>query len=170
MQTSQQINRDSNIRTTSNNSCTRAVQDKPRATAKHRIIAAIICIALTAFFTFFALAAYNHIDLGSHLGRCGFKMMYGIPCPTCGYTTATLAFAQGKIIKAFYIQPACAFFCSVFVFIGIISFIIAVFGINFKFVKKFFEEVKIRHIIFSLIVIVISGWAVTLARAIVQNQ
>ncbi|MBN2590612.1 MAG: DUF2752 domain-containing protein [Sedimentisphaerales bacterium] len=126
-------------------------------------------MALSAFFVSFAIAAHYHVDMGSRLGRCGFKMMYGIPCPTCGYTTATLAFARGKVISAFYIQPACAFICSTFVLIDIISFIIAVFGVNFLFISRFFAEVKIRHIIFSLIVIVASGWAVTLARAVAHK-
>lgn len=139
------------------------------ASSKHRAIAAAIFITLSAFFGFFAVAAHFHVDMGSHLGRCGFKQMYGLPCPTCGYTTATLAFSQGKIIEAFNIQPACALFCSLFVLIGIISFIIAVFGINFSFVSRFFTEVKLRHIIFSLIVIIASGWAVTLARTVAKK-
>jgi len=140
------------------------------ASSKHRMIAAIIFIALSAFFGFFAIAAHYHVDMGSRLGRCGFKQMYGLPCPTCGYTTATIAFSQGKIIDAFDIQPACALICSIFVVIGIISFIIAIFGVNFRFISRFFDEVKIRHIIFSLIVIITSGWAVTLARAVAHNS
>ncbi|MBN1975429.1 MAG: DUF2752 domain-containing protein [Sedimentisphaerales bacterium] len=140
-----------------------------RASGRQRIIAAVIFIAIGAFFGFFSIAAYKNVDMGQHLGRCGFKTMYGLPCPTCGMTTATLAFAQGRILEAFYIQPACGLLCSIFVFAGIISFIIAVFGINFVFVSRFFAEVKIRHIVLALIIIIASGWAVTLARAIAQK-
>ena len=168
MQSSQQINQDSRFGT--RDSKIRATSDKLRATIRYRIVAASIFAAISAFFLFFALGAHFHIDMGDRLGRCGFKMMYHIPCPTCGYTTATLAFSQGNIIEAFNIQPACALLCSLFVFIAIISFIIAVFGIKFRFINKFFSEVKFRHIIFSLIVIVGSGWAVTLARAIAQRS
>ena len=139
------------------------------ATGRQRIIAAVLFVVLALFFGSFALAAHSNLDMGDYLGRCGFRQMYGIPCPTCGMTTATLAFAQGKILDAFYIQPACALICSILVLIGIISFIIAVFGINFRFVARFFAEVKIRHIIFALIIIIISGWAVTLARAISEH-
>ncbi len=164
MQSSQQINMNEMQQNTSKSKII------SRASKRQRITAAIICITLSAFFIFFIIGAHYHINMGDHLGRCGFKMMYGIPCPTCGYTTATLAFIRGNIISAFYIQPACAFICTTFVFIDIISFIIAVFGFNFWFINKFFDEVKIRHIIFSLIVIVGSGWVVTLTRAIAQKQ
>ncbi len=164
MQTSQQLNMNEMI------SSTNKSKYIFRANRKDRIIAAVIFAALSSFFVSFAIAAHYNVDMGDRLGRCGFKMMYGIPCPTCGYTTATIAFARGRIIDAFNIQPACAFICTTFVLIDILAFIIAVFGVNFRFINRFFNEVKIRHIIFSLIVIVASGWAVTLARAVAQNK
>ncbi len=139
------------------------------ASGRQRVVAAIIFMVLGLFFASFIVAAHSSVDMGDYLGRCGFRQAYGIPCPTCGYTTAILAYAQGKILEAFSIQPACAFICSILIFIAIISFIIAVFGINFRFVKRFFNEVKIRHIILALIIIIASGWAVTLARALAQR-
>jgi hypothetical protein len=167
MQSSQQINQDSGFVT--RDSDFRATSDEQRATKKQRIIAALIFAALSVFFGSFAIAAHSNKDMGQFLGRCGFKQIYGLPCPTCGYTTATLAFVQGKILDAFYIQPACGLICSIFIFTAIISFIIAAFGIRFKFITKFFKEVKIIHIIFALVVIIASGWAVTLARALAQR-
>jgi hypothetical protein len=140
-----------------------------RASGKQRIIAALIFAALCVFFGSFAIAAHSNADMGQYLGRCGFKQRYGLPCPTCGMTTATLAFSQGKILDAFYIQPACGLICSIFVFVGIIAFLTAAFGIKFKFVTRFFAEVKIIHIIFAFIVIIASGWAVTIARALAQR-
>ena len=140
------------------------------ASGKQRIISAIILMVLGLFFGSFAIAGHKNVDMGQYLGKCGFKALYNLPCPTCGYTTAMIAFSQGKIVEAFNIQPACAFICSVLLFIAIISFLIAFFGIKFKFVDRFFSEVKIRHIIVALIIIVISGWAVTLAKAVAQNS
>ena len=136
-----------------------------RATGRQRLIAVIVFAILSVFFGSFALASHFNLDMGNYLGRCGFKTMYHLPCPTCGYTTATLAFTKGKIFEAFYEQPACGLLCSIFVIIGVISLIIALFGINFSFVVKILTEVKIRYAIFALIIIVASGWAVTLARA-----
>jgi hypothetical protein len=141
-----------------------------RASARQRLIAIIICLAIISFFGFFIAAVHFEIDAGRWLGYCGFKQRTGLPCPTCGMTTATLAFAQGRILKAFYIQPACALLCSLMVIIAFLAFIIAVFGIYFRFLNRFFAEVKIRHIIVAIIIIIASGWAVTLARAIVAAE
>ena len=85
-------------------------------------------------------------------------------------TTAAFAFAQGKILKAFYIQPACALLCSVMVIAALLAFVIAVFGIYFRFLNRFFAEVKVWYIIVAMIIIIASGWAVTLARAIATAE
>ena len=130
----------------------------------------IVCLAVVGFFGIFALAGHYNIDMGRWLGYCGFKQRYGLPCPTCGMTTATLAFAQGKIFEAFFIQPAGALLCSVLVVIALLALVIAVFGVYFRFLERFFREVKIKYIILALIVIIAAGWAVTLARALVANN
>ena len=132
--------------------------------------AVIVCLAVVGFFGIFALAGHYNIDMGRWLGYCGFKQRYGLPCPTCGMTTATLAFAQGKIFEAFYVQPAGALLCSVLVVIALLALVIAVFGVYFRFLERFFREVKIKYIILALIVIIAAGWAVTLARALVANN
>ena len=155
MQTSQQVNKSKFFR---------------RASSRQRITAVIILLAVVGFFGFFTLAGHYNIDLGRWLGYCGFKQKYGLPCPTCGMTTATLAFSQGKISEAFYIQPACTLLCCVLVLIAFLAFITAVFGKYFRFIERFFYEVKVRYIILALIIIIAAGWAVTLARALVANN
>jgi hypothetical protein len=145
-------------------------QNKPKffhlASLNQRLAAAIICLAVAAFFGVFALAGHYKIDMGRWLGYCGFKQRTGLPCVTCGMTTATLAFAQGKILEAFYIQPACGLLCCVAVIAGVLAFFTAVFGVYFGFIKRFFVEVKLRYIILALLIIIAAGWAVTLARAL----
>ena len=84
-------------------------------------------------------------------------------------TTATVAFASGKIFSSFYTQPAAALLCCVLAVSAFLAFLIAVFGVYFGFLRRFFVEVKIKYIILALIVIVVAGWAVTLARAIRIN-
>ena len=132
--------------------------------------AVIVFSAVVGFFGLFALAGHYNIDMGRWLGYCGFKQRYGLPCPTCGMTTATLAFAQGKIFEAFYVQPAGALLCSVLVVIALLAFVIAVFGVYFRFLERFFREVKVKYIILTLIVIIAAGWAVTLARALAAGN
>ncbi len=52
----------------------------------------------------------NAAGLGTHtqlgFGPCPFYMRYGIPCPTCGYTTAVSHVAHGQWISAILTQPA----------------------------------------------------------------
>jgi hypothetical protein len=145
-------------------------ENKPKvfypASFRQRLAAAIICLAVAAFFGVFALAAHYKIDMGRWLGYCGFKQRIGLPCVTCGMTTATLAFAQGKILEAFYIQPACALLCCIAVIAGVLALFTPVFGVYFGFIKRFFTEVKLRYIILALLIILAAGWAVTLARAL----
>lgn len=137
-----------------------------RASSGQRLVAAIVCLGIIVFFAVFALAGHYKVDMGRWLGYCGFKQRYGLPCPGCGMTTATLAFAQGRIVEAFYIQPACGFLCSVLVITAFLAFIIAVFGIYFRFIERFFKEVKLWRLILALIIIIVAGWAVTMIRAL----
>ncbi len=52
----------------------------------------------------------NVAGLGTHMqlgyGPCPFYTRYGIPCPTCGYTTAVSHVAHGQWIAAIVTQPA----------------------------------------------------------------
>ena len=141
-----------------------------RASSGQRKVAAIVCLGIIVFFAVFALAGHYKIDMGRFFGYCGFKQRTGLPCPGCGMTTATLTFAQGKIFEAFYIQPACGLLCSVMVIAAILSFIIAVFGVYFSFIERFFKEVKLRYMIIALVIIIAAGWVVTLARAFAANN
>jgi hypothetical protein len=81
-----------------------------------------------------------------------------------------LAFARGKILEAFYIQPAGAFLCCLLVLIGLLALFTAVSGVYFHFIECFFKEVKLRYIILALIIIIAAGWAVTLARALAESN
>jgi hypothetical protein len=56
------------------------------------------------------------------------------------------------------------------VLIALLAFVTAVFGEHFRFIERFFYEVKVRYIILALIIIIAAGWAVTLARALVASN
>lgn len=155
MQTSQQVNK---------------MKIFSPSSSRQRLTAVIICLAVVGFFVFFALAGHYKIDMGRWLGYCGFKQKHGLPCPTCGMTTATLAFSQGKISEAFHTQPACTLLCCVLVLIAFLAFVTAVFGKHFRFIERFFNEVKVRYIILALIIIIAAGWAVTLAQALAARN
>lgn len=135
-----------------------------RATAKQRLISGLVVFIIAAFFCLLGLVVHYKIALWPY--GCGLKQAYNLPCPTCGMTTAVLTFTQGRIFEAFYIQPAGAFFCSLLVVSAFLALLTAVFGVYFQFLKRFFTEVKIRHLVLALIVIIAAGWAVTMARGL----
>ena len=140
-----------------------------RASFRQRLVAGVVFLVLAASFGLFALVGHYKIALWPF--PCGFQQRYNLPCPTCGVTTSVIAFAQGKILESFYIQPAAALLCCVLAVSAFLAFFVAVSGIYFGFLNRFFTEVKIKYIILTLIVIIAAGWAVTLARALAaKNQ
>jgi len=114
-----------------------------------RFIASAVFIAVVAVWFF---------------GVCGFKQSTGWPCPGCYVTTSAMAFAQGRILNAFYIQPAGALLCCGLVTVGVIAFLTAVFGKDFDFLHRPLSSKLIKYILISLIIIFSLAWAVTLAR------
>ncbi len=84
-------------------------------------------------------------------------------------TTSAICFAQGQIFKSFYIQPAAGLLCTLFLISAVLAFLTAVFGIYFDFLNHI-KEIKLSYIILALMIIIAAAWAVTLARAIVENR
>jgi hypothetical protein len=58
----------------------------------------------------------THEQLG--LEPCGWPVAYGIPCPTCGCTTAACHLVHGHIVDAFVAQPFGAVFMLASVLLG----------------------------------------------------
>ena len=139
-----------------------------RATSRQRGISGVVFLVLFVFFGLLAIGA--HYKIVRWPFPCGFKQKYDLPCPSCGMTTSVVAFAQGRIFESFYIQPAAAFLCSVLVVTAILSFLILVFGVYFVFLERFFNEGKVKHIILAVLIIIVAGWAVTLARALAAKS
>ena len=139
-----------------------------RASSGQRLRATFVFLAIAGLFGGLALAGHYRIALWPF--PCGFKQKYNLPCPACGMTSSAAAFAQGKILRAFYIQPAAGLLCCLLVVSAFLAFLIAVFGVYFGFLERLFGEVKVRYIILAFIVIIAAGWAVTLVRALVVNS
>lgn len=45
----------------------------------------------------------THVQLG--MAPCGWPLTYGIPCPTCGVTTAACHVMHGQLLQAVVVQP-----------------------------------------------------------------
>lgn len=140
------------------------------ATQKQRKAGCAFLVGILAVFGLFWLAAVDMIDLGMWFGLCGFKQRYQLPCPTCGFTTAAIAFAKGRILESFRIQPAGAFVCCLLVAGGFLAFITAAFGVYLKSVSQFVRQISIKYVILAIAVIVSGGWMVTFLRALAAKR
>lgn len=139
-----------------------------RPTTAGRIYAGAIFAAVVGIFWFLWSISADIMAANYIFGVCGFKQEYGLPCPGCYVTTASIAFVRGRVFEAFYIQPAGALLCSVLALVGVFSLLIAVFGIKFGFLYRLKLAQVIKYVIVSGIIIFGSGWGVTLARTIAE--
>lgn len=57
----------------------------------------------------------THEQLG--MDPCGWPIYYGIPCPTCGCTTAATQVVHGDVVGAFVTQP----FGAVLALLGVVA-------------------------------------------------
>ena len=137
-----------------------------RASGRQRKIAAVIACGILGLFISLWLLQRAGFDFGRILPPCGLKMRTGLTCPTCGMTTAVLAFARGQVLTAFYVQPAAGLLCSLLIIVAFFAFLIAASGVYFSFLDRLFAEVRIIHLVVGLLAILAAGWAVTLARAL----
>jgi hypothetical protein len=130
------------------------------------MIAAVITCGVLGLFASLWLLQRVGFDFGLLFPPCGLRMQTGLTCPTCGMTHAVLAFAQGHVLTAFYLQPAAGLLCSLLVVVSFFALPIAVSGVYFSFLDRLFAEVRMVHVVVGLLVILAAGWAVTLARAL----
>lgn len=74
-----------------------------------RSLAGIVAVAASVCFTTLARLQPDARGHGTHeqLGwsPCGWPLHYGIPCPTCGCSTAACLLVHGRIVAAVATQP-----------------------------------------------------------------
>ncbi len=139
-----------------------------KATRQQRLISVVLLLFIAAFFTTAFLMASGKLNL-SRWTTCGFRQRYGLPCPSCYMTTASLLFVEGNFVQSFVTQPAAFVLCVVLVITGFLSFLSAVFGIYFTFIDYFSYRANVKYIILAVLVIAAAGWIVTLARTFAER-
>ena len=137
-----------------------------KSTKQDRITFFWVFVIAVFLFVVFYLIKQGFLNMGPG-GGCAFERNTGLPCPTCGFTRSINAFMEGKILKAFYIQPAAAAGCIILAGIGFFSLLSAALGVNFSFLPPV-RLWQLNHIVLTIIIILAAGWAVTAARALAQ--
>ena len=87
--------------------------DRSEQRSRRRTARGIAAAVLAAGLGVLLVASLLHArpdGIGTHeqlgLPPCGLYQTTGIPCPTCGMTTAFAYAAHGRLLEAFYTQPA----------------------------------------------------------------
>lgn len=80
-----------------------------RVNTPARVVAAFIAMSLLAMLAIGASLNPDPHGHGTHtqlgLPRCGWEAALGMPCATCGMTTAVTHMAHGHPVRAFLTQP-----------------------------------------------------------------
>ena len=95
----------------------------------------------------------THQQLG--LSACAFKIRTGLPCPSCGFTTAFTYFAHANPIASFFTQPmgaALALATAVTVWIG---FYISLTG---RPVHRLFKLLPNRYYMMPILIFALLAW------------
>ncbi|HOK66996.1 MAG TPA: DUF2752 domain-containing protein [Anaerohalosphaeraceae bacterium] len=133
-----------------------------RISAGGRIAAAFVALVIAAGFAFFHACDRQWLDISPILGVCGFKQRFGLPCPGCGWTHSIQAFASGRIGEAFCLQPAAAVFCLAAVATLFFALHIALFGIDFLFLRWVRSPGGCKVVILAAALIILVGWLAAL--------
>jgi hypothetical protein len=81
-----------------------------------------------------------------------------------------MAFVKGRILEAFYVQPAGAFFCCVLAVVAVLSLLAAVFGVQLEFLRGLMRRRVAVYLVIWTVIILGCGWAVTLSRALAERN
>lgn len=96
---------------------------EPRVT---KVLYAFVLITSTAILSLAAHLAPSGRGYGTHqqlgLPPCSFPATIGLPCPSCGWTTAFAHVAHLEIVQAFAAQPFGALLCLGTAFAGALAF------------------------------------------------
>ena len=85
------------------------VQESPVGALVDRVVASLVVVAAAGMVAALRLIAPSPVGHGTHefLGMrpCGWPEQYGVPCPTCGVTTAATHLVHLHPLEAFLTQP-----------------------------------------------------------------
>ena len=83
---------------------------RARVGSRGRLYAAVVLLACAGAIALAVWLTPDPRGYGTHqqfgFGKCGMLITTGLPCPTCGMTTAFAYTVRGRLISAFLAQPA----------------------------------------------------------------
>ncbi len=136
----------------------------------HRFVATGLCFCSLALLIVSAELHPNPNGSGTHeqlgLPPCGFKTATGLPCATCGMTTAFSYAAHGRIVDAFIVQPAGAVLAVTCAMLALVTGYAAVRNTS---LDLWWQLVRHPYTVTTGIFVILTAWAYTLAVTVLET-
>jgi hypothetical protein len=98
--------------------------------------------------------------LGTHqrlgLAPCGFLYTTGLPCPTCGMTTAFAYMVRGHFLHALWAQPAGAVLAGFTALLAVVAMIVLITG---RRLEVNWYRINPMRVLIGALVLFLGGWA-----------
>ncbi len=107
----------------------------------------------------------THARLGS--GPCGFLVMTGYPCPTCGMTTAFAHTVRGQWWRAVWAQPAG--FVLALATLGGVAFSVSALAVG-RWPRVAWIRSRPFWLFLGLLVVLLGGWAFKIATGLLDHS
>ncbi|MBN2445779.1 MAG: DUF2752 domain-containing protein [Phycisphaerae bacterium] len=150
---------------------------EPALTAAHsplktRLVALLIVLAGGAVLAAAIWLRPDPHGYGTHTqlpfqGPCGFMLVTGYPCPTCGMTTAFAYTVRGRLWHAFQAQPAGLILAIATIFVVCRAAIVVVTGRPPRFCWYWLTPF---HLFTGLLVLLLGSWAYVLIAGLITGK
>jgi hypothetical protein len=135
-----------------------------------RGVSAIVASACLGVLLVAAWLRPDPRGLGTHqqlgLAACAFQERTGLPCPSCGFTTAFSYFAHGKPLASFGAQPMGALLALATAATVWVGFYIA---ISARPVNRLLRLLPSRYYLLPLLTFALLAWGWKVALVLMQN-
>ncbi|MBX3396176.1 MAG: DUF2752 domain-containing protein [Phycisphaerae bacterium] len=130
-------------------------------------VTAAVCATILGIAAYLLPSPAGH---GTHealrLNPCGFIIRTGLPCPTCGMTTAFSHLVRGHIVRSFISQPAGMIFGLLTIGLTIVGTAVAVTGQSYY---LDWNGVSPR-VLLGLGLLILFGWGFKLAHGLLTGE
>lgn len=141
------------------------------ATVRTRLWGAVVFTAAAAPLAVAVWLKPSATGYGTHrqfgAAPCGVLVRTGLPCPTCGMTTAFALAVRGRWIRAFLAQPAGLALALAIAAAALLGLRALLTGRDAAFL---FRWVSPYRLFLSLLVILLAGWGFKLAYGILSGE
>ncbi len=130
--------------------------------------AAVGAIVLGVLLVAWSLTPAERLGTHRQLGLppCGMVTMTGLPCPTCGMTTAYALVVRGRLLAAVRAQPMGAILALATVGAALVSLLTVVLG---RYPAINWYRVNPVHLVWWTVLAFILGWGATIALGLLDG-